>query len=760
MPAPEGRVFLEQPLLEVEAEVARIVVVEAGLELLERKPVDLPVREQHVVERLALVLGLGRDELRRPDLRHLEPLRELDELPQVGARLAGRLHLLSPELGAALGVAVGALLLHPHRGRQDQVGRHRGDRGVDVAHHDEAGRVAEAGPDLAVDVRAGLHVVVAHHPVGVQLAVLQHPALQHGVIADLVGDRAGRQLPDVLGLGAVLRVGDHHVRGQPMREGADLARGAARRGLAGERERAVARLGDLAGEEVDVVAELVHPGAARVLVEPHRPGRHDLHLGVGVELGERDELARRHARELLHLLRGVFGDELGVRVEVDRLHRLRVLGVLRFLLARVLRPQPVADVVVAAHEVDVLRHEILVHAAGADDVVRDEVEDREVGIRREDHVQVRELVPAVLIGREHGDLDVRVLQAPVGDPRPQDRVHLGHVRAPHDERVGRLDVVVAAHRLVHAERAHEAGHRRGHAVAGVRVEVVRPEPGLQQLRRGVALPHRPLARAEHADGGRAALRERLLPLLGHDVEGFLPRHPRELAVLVVLAVLLPEERRREAVGAVHDLREEVALDAVQAAVHFRFRVALGRDHAAVLHADEHAAAGAAEAARGLVPADPVRGALRDGRHCGQGDPRGRGRRRCGVGLHELASVDRHGAFSSSSRVLVDHRGAQHTVEPVQLHDRVGRAALGRVLGGHDEPPVRRLGADLDPAHALELRAHLGAPARCGVDDGAGDVHGATPRPRSPTPGTPRRTRRSRCSAPRPRPARRRCPRRR
>ena len=47
---------------------------------------------------------------------------------------------------------------------------------------------------------------------------------------------------------------------------------------------------DLAAEQVDHVALLVHPGAAGVLVEAHRPEGDDLALGVGVELGQLDQL--------------------------------------------------------------------------------------------------------------------------------------------------------------------------------------------------------------------------------------------------------------------------------------------------------------------------------------------------------------------------------------------------------------------------------------------------------------------------------------
>src|SRR5690606_38680378 len=115
----------------------------------------------------------------------------------------------------------------------------------------------------------------------------------------------------------------------------------------------------------------------------------------------------------------------------------------------------------------------------------------------------------MLEGRQYVDLAAFPGQATVGDAAPQDGVHLGHVRAPQHDRVGVLDVVVAAHRLVDAEGAHEAGHGRGHAVARVGVEVVGAEPRLHQLGGGVAFPLRPLAGAEHGDRVDAVLLDRL-----------------------------------------------------------------------------------------------------------------------------------------------------------------------------------------------------------------------------------------------------------
>ena len=105
-------------------------------------------------------------------------------------------------------------------------------------------------------------------------------------------------------------VGHHHVGGQAVREGADLARGAAGRRLAGERERAVAGLGDFSGQQMDVVDEIVAPDAAGVLVEAHGPEARDLDLGVGIEFGQRLEPVHRHARHLGGFLQRVVGREL------------------------------------------------------------------------------------------------------------------------------------------------------------------------------------------------------------------------------------------------------------------------------------------------------------------------------------------------------------------------------------------------------------------------------------------------------------------
>ncbi len=68
----------------------------------------------------------------------------------------------------------------------------------------------------------------------------------------------------------VLLVHDHAM-GQRVGQGADLANGPAGAWLAGEREGAVARGGNLADEQMDVVDQIVDPGAPGVLVHAHAP---------------------------------------------------------------------------------------------------------------------------------------------------------------------------------------------------------------------------------------------------------------------------------------------------------------------------------------------------------------------------------------------------------------------------------------------------------------------------------------------------------
>ncbi|MNN63093.1 hypothetical protein D3C81_1784420 [compost metagenome] len=146
-----------------------------------------------------------------------------------------------PKLGATFGIAVSAFLFHPHRARQYQIGRNAGNGRVGVRHHDEVFRIAITGIAFLHDVGAGLHIVIHHHPIAVELAILEHAVLQHCMVAGLVGNGTGRYAPDFFRMRTVLGIGDHHIGRQAMRKSTDLTCGTASRRLAGKRERAIAR---------------------------------------------------------------------------------------------------------------------------------------------------------------------------------------------------------------------------------------------------------------------------------------------------------------------------------------------------------------------------------------------------------------------------------------------------------------------------------------------------------------------------------------
>jgi len=189
-----------------------------------------------------------------------------------------------------------------------------------------------------------------------------------------------------------------------------------------------------------------------------------------------------------------------------------------------------------------LVHEIPVDRVPGDDLARDVIEDRQIAVGFEDDFQIRAVGAHVAKGRQVDHAYVGIAHAPVHDPRPQHRMHLGHVRAPQDHRLRVLDVVVVTRRLVGAEGAVEGGHRAGHAVAGIRIHHIGPEACLEQLVHRIAFLDRPLPGSETGDPLGTLLRIGPAELALHLVEGLFPRYRDEVALLVELAVPHPHQR--------------------------------------------------------------------------------------------------------------------------------------------------------------------------------------------------------------------------
>jgi len=548
-----------------------------------------------------------------------------------------------PALGAAFGVAVEAPLLEVHGGGQDQVGRAGGVGRIDVGDDHEVLRIAGGAHPVGV-VGRRLEDVDDLGPHEVDGAVLKAAHDLHDGVADLGVERAGGQIPDAFGLLPVLAVGDEHVGGKTVAERADLAGRAAGGRLAREREGAVARLGVLAHEKMDRVDELVGPDAALVLVEAHAPEAQQVALAVADEVGEAHEAGLEAFERFVVIaldergdeVEGVWLDGLAELLELDlpvgaggaarvllldlgagleahggRLGGAQADALLLFknvafggvgVLVGV--AQAVADVGDAGGEDGVLRDEVLVDGAAADDLADQVVRDSKVAVGLEDDGLVGEVGRHVAVGRQVDDLRVRVRELAVGHARPEHGVGLGHVVAPEDHRVGELDVAVVVGGLVDAEGLVEAHDSGRHAESGVRVDVVGAEAALPELRGGVGLGNGVLAGAHERDARGPLFGVDTLELARHFVEGLVPGDGFELAVLVELAVGAAHERLRQTVPAVHDLGVEVALDAVEAAVDGRVGVALRGDDAAVADADLEAAARAAEAAHAPVPEMP------------------------------------------------------------------------------------------------------------------------------------------------------------
>ncbi|MNZ74600.1 hypothetical protein D3C78_930510 [compost metagenome] len=184
-----------------------------------------------------------------------------------------------------------------------------------------------------------------------------------------------------------------------MGKGPDFAGGTAGRGLAGERERAVTRFADLAGEQMDVVDQVVGPDPTGMLVKAHGPERHHFALGVGIQLGQGLEALSRHPGLLCGTLQGVRPDKGGELVKIDVAPGIGFVGVLGPGLEWIVRAQAVADVVGALGKAGVLADEVFVDRAAFDDVIGDVVEDQQIGLWLEHHGNVGQFEAAVLEGR-------------------------------------------------------------------------------------------------------------------------------------------------------------------------------------------------------------------------------------------------------------------------------------------------------------------------------------------------------------------------
>ncbi len=95
---------------------------------------------------------------------------------------------------------------------------------------------------------------------------------------------AARDIPLLLADITMFLVSYHHVRRQTVSKGAHFTRSTTRGRLPGQGERTATRLGNFAGQQVQVVDQVVGPYTTGMLVEAHRPVGDDFLVRIGIQL--------------------------------------------------------------------------------------------------------------------------------------------------------------------------------------------------------------------------------------------------------------------------------------------------------------------------------------------------------------------------------------------------------------------------------------------------------------------------------------------
>src|SRR5580700_7905074 len=155
----ELRIFLKQPFLKVETECPGLVILVLGIGIANGIAIDRTVDEQHLEQAFAAVSRMLVQHRRGPDFIRFEAFRKFDDLPQIRAGVVWRRYQLMPEVRTPLPAAESALLLDPHRGWEDEVGRSGGHGRIDIRDNDKGRRVAVSGIAFLVEVGRRLDIV-------------------------------------------------------------------------------------------------------------------------------------------------------------------------------------------------------------------------------------------------------------------------------------------------------------------------------------------------------------------------------------------------------------------------------------------------------------------------------------------------------------------------------------------------------------------------------------------------------------------------
>ena len=147
-----------------------------------------------------------------------------------------------------------------------------------------------------------------------------------------------------------------------------------------------------------------------MLVEAHGPERHNLPVRISICLCQFQKFLCRYTGHFLCILKRILGNELLIFFKVD-LGNLAGTSVFSTCLTLVIWTQTVTDIGSCLGDVDVLVHEVPVHRIILDDVVRDKVEDHQIGLWCEHHAIVSKLEATMLESGKNMHFTARLCQA-------------------------------------------------------------------------------------------------------------------------------------------------------------------------------------------------------------------------------------------------------------------------------------------------------------------------------------------------------------
>ncbi len=190
---------------------------------------------------------------------------------------------------------------------------------------------------------------------------------------------------------------------------------------------------------MNVVDEVVDPGAAGVLVHPHGPEGGHLFVGIPVKRGHIFNVFGGYPGDFFHLFRSIV---------FKKCFKCGKINGFRFVLKLEVVLGAVSDVGFSLVKRDMFFYKIPVHPPVADDLVTDGIGHCQIGLWAKEDRPVRSHAAARRAGGKIDDFYMGSAFPRGKHPGEKDRVHFRHVVAPRHKDIGLFDILIAPHGFV------------------------------------------------------------------------------------------------------------------------------------------------------------------------------------------------------------------------------------------------------------------------------------------------------------------------